>query len=70
MEADSARQDQNVQKILKAVTISGSASLNPIYCEGTLFQKFKYENVIQMKNKPDPALLGGSYLFNEMKKGH
>jgi hypothetical protein len=21
-----------------------------------------------MKNKPDPALLGGSYLFNEVKK--
>jgi hypothetical protein len=55
-------------EILKAVTISGSASLNPIYCEGQLFQKFKYENVIRMKNKPDAALLGGSYLFNEFKK--
>jgi hypothetical protein len=54
MEADSDRQDQNVRKILKAVTISGSA--NPTYCEGQLFQKFKYENVIKMKNKPDPAL--------------
>jgi hypothetical protein len=21
-----------------------------------------------MKNKPDPALVGGSYLFNEIKK--
>jgi hypothetical protein len=30
IEADSDRQDQNVQKILKAVTISGSASSNPI----------------------------------------
>jgi hypothetical protein len=30
MEADSDRQDQNVRKILKAVTISGSASSNPI----------------------------------------
>jgi hypothetical protein len=68
MEADSDRQDQNVRKILKAVTISGSASSNPIYCEGQLFQKFKYENVIKMKNKPDPALLGGSYLFNEIIK--
>jgi hypothetical protein len=56
MEADSDRQDQNVQKILKAVTISGSASSNPIYCEGQLFRTFKYENVIKMKNKPDPAL--------------
>jgi hypothetical protein len=66
MEADSDRQDQNVRKILKAVTISGSASSNPIYCEGKLFQNFNYENVIKMKNKPDPVLLGGSYLFNEI----
>jgi hypothetical protein len=36
MEADSDRQDQNARKILKAVTISGSASTNPIYCEGQL----------------------------------
>jgi hypothetical protein len=56
------------EKILKAVTISGSASTNPTYCEGQLFKKFKYENVIKMKNKHDPALLGGSYLFNEIKK--
>jgi hypothetical protein len=70
MEADSDRQDQNVRKILKAVTISGSASTNPIYCEGQLFKKFKYENIIKMKNKTDPALLEGSYLFNEIKKGH
>jgi hypothetical protein len=70
MEADSDRQDQNVRKILKAVTISGSASTNPIYSEGQIFKKFKYENVIKMKNKADPALLGGAYLFNEIKKGH
>jgi hypothetical protein len=68
MEADSGRQDQNVQKILKAVTISGSASSNPIYCGGQLFKKFKYQNIIKMKNKPDLALVGGSYLFNEIKK--
>jgi hypothetical protein len=66
MEADSDR--QNVRKILKEVTISGSASSNPMYCESQLFQKFKYENVIKMKNKPEPALLGGSYLFNKIKK--
>jgi hypothetical protein len=30
MEAYSDRQDQNVQKILKAVTISGTASTTPI----------------------------------------
>jgi hypothetical protein len=34
MEADSGRQDENVRKILKTVTISGSASTNTIYCEG------------------------------------
>jgi hypothetical protein len=37
IEADSDRQDQNVRKILKAVTISESASSNPIYCEGQPF---------------------------------
>jgi hypothetical protein len=39
MEANSGRgrQDPNVQIILKMVTISGSASTNPIYCEGQLF---------------------------------
>jgi hypothetical protein len=56
------------------VTISGSANSNPIsnpiYCKGQLFQTFKYEIVIKMKNKPVPALLGGLYLFNEIKKGH
>jgi hypothetical protein len=31
MEADSDLQDQNVRKILTAVTISGSAGTNPIY---------------------------------------
>jgi hypothetical protein len=30
-EAESDRHDQNVRKILKVVTISGSASSNPIY---------------------------------------
>jgi hypothetical protein len=70
MEAYSDRQDQNGRKILKAVTISGSASSNLIYCKGQLFKKFKYENVTKMKNQPDTALVGGSYLFNEIKKGH
>jgi hypothetical protein len=27
-----------------------------LYYEGQPFQKFKYENVIKMKNKPVPAL--------------
>jgi hypothetical protein len=68
MEADSDWQNQKMRKILKAVTISGSASTNPMYCEGQIFYKFKYENIIKMKNKPDPDLSGGSYLFNEIKK--
>jgi hypothetical protein len=68
MESDSDRQDQIGRKILKAVTISGSASSNPIYCKGQLFKKFKYENLSKMEYKSDPALVGGSYLFNEIKK--
>jgi hypothetical protein len=36
MEAEADRQDQNVRKSLKAVTISGSTSTNPMYCEGQL----------------------------------
>jgi hypothetical protein len=39
MEADSDRQDQNVQIILKEVTIPVSASTAPIYCEGQLLKK-------------------------------
>jgi hypothetical protein len=50
IKADSDRQDQNGRKILKAVTILGSASSNPIYCVGQLLKKFKYKNVIKMKN--------------------
>jgi hypothetical protein len=56
MEADSDPQDQNVRKILKAVKILGSASSNPIYYEGQLLKKLKYQNVIKIKNKPDSAL--------------
>jgi hypothetical protein len=59
-----------VRKILKAVTISGSASSNPIYCEGQLFQKFKYENVIKIKNKPDPALQEVHIYSMKSIKGH
>jgi hypothetical protein len=33
-------------------------------------KKFKYEDLLEIKNKPDPALLGTSYLSNEIKKGH
>jgi hypothetical protein len=57
-------------KILKAVTTSGSANFKSYILRRSTLKKFKYENVIKMKNKPDPALVGGSYLFNEIKKGH
>jgi hypothetical protein len=45
------------------------------YSEGSLpgqhnFLKFKHENIIKMKNKPDPALLRPSNLSNEIKKGY
>jgi hypothetical protein len=48
------------RKIRGTVTIPlpGMSNLN----------KFKYENVHKMKNKPDPALLRTSYLSNEIKK--
>jgi hypothetical protein len=60
----------NMRNMIPPGIISGSASSKPIYCEGQIFQKFKYENLIKMKNELDPALLGGSFLFNEIKKGH
>jgi hypothetical protein len=67
MEADSDRQYKNVRKILKAETIQGSASTTPAYYKGQL-TKIKYENIIKMKNKPDPALSRSSFLVNEIKK--
>jgi hypothetical protein len=33
-----------------------------------VFLKFNYENVFKIKNKPNPALLGTSYLSNKIKK--
>jgi hypothetical protein len=47
-EADSDRQDQNARKILRMVTISGSAFTTLINYEGHLIRKFKYENVIKI----------------------
>jgi hypothetical protein len=35
-----------------------------------LFYKFKYEDLFKIKNKPDPVLLGTSYLSNGIKKGY
>jgi hypothetical protein len=56
-----------VPKVLRMVT-------RIPYSEGSLphkhnFFKFMRENVIKMKNKPDPALLRHSNLSNEIKKG-
>jgi hypothetical protein len=52
--------------------LDGKKSRIP-YSEGSLSRKhnilkFKHENVIKMKNKPDPALLQPLNLSNEIKK--
>jgi hypothetical protein len=52
----SNRWDQNAGKIFQTLTIPGSAA------NANIFLKFKYENLIKIKNKPDPALFGTSYL--------
>jgi hypothetical protein len=63
IDSDSGRQDQNSPKILRTVTIPGSADSNLIYTDNTnFFKNFNYEDFFKMKNKPDPALLGTSYL--------
>jgi hypothetical protein len=46
--ADSGRYDQNARKVLRTVTIPGSAAPNPIYWQCQL-KKFKYEDLIKMK---------------------
>jgi hypothetical protein len=68
MEADSDRQDQNVLKNLKLYQFQGQQLQLLHTTKVNLFKKFKYKNVIKMKNKPDPVLLRSSYLFNEIKK--
>jgi hypothetical protein len=63
------------------VSVGSPRTKNPLdgnkfrtpYSEGSLphkhnFLKFKHENVIKMKNKPDSALLRPSNLSNEIKK--
>jgi hypothetical protein len=56
MDADPDREDQNAQYILRTVTIIVSATPNPINYKCQIKKKLKYENVIQMKNKPDLPL--------------
>jgi hypothetical protein len=43
---------------------------NYLYRDRQLFLKFRDENVIKKKNKPDPVLVQTSYLSNETKKGN
>jgi hypothetical protein len=43
------------------VTIAGFLML-------MLKDKLKFKNCIEMKNKPDPALIQTTYLSNEIKK--
>jgi hypothetical protein len=49
MEADSARQDQNVRKIHQEVTSSGSASTNPIYCGSQLLKNLNTKTSLKWK---------------------
>jgi hypothetical protein len=57
------------QKILPMVTSPGILTRKDLYGISLIFLKFKHENVIKMKNKPDPVLLRPSSLSNEIKKG-
>jgi hypothetical protein len=56
------------EKILLTVTIPGSLTQKDLYRDRQLFLKFRYENVIIKKHKPDPALVQTSHLSNEIKK--
>jgi hypothetical protein len=55
--ADESLQDQNARKILRTVTISGSVTPNAL-CWNVNFFKTQFENLNEMKDKPDPALFG------------
>jgi hypothetical protein len=50
------------------ITSPGFLTRKDLYRISIIFFKFKHENVIKMKNKPDPALLQPSNLSNEIKK--
>jgi hypothetical protein len=59
-------------RVLRVLAPDGK---NSRILEGSLpikhnFLTLKHENVIKMKNKPDPALLRLSNLSNEIKKGY
>jgi hypothetical protein len=46
----------------RTLTIPGSAAPNLLYSQCQLKEKIKYETLIEMKNKLDPALSGTSRL--------
>jgi hypothetical protein len=54
------------QKILRMVTSPGFLTRTLPHKHN--FLKLKHENIIKMKNKPDPALLKPSNLSNEINK--
>jgi hypothetical protein len=56
MDADPGRQDQNMRKILRTVTIQGSVVPNCSLTQMSTFLKFKYENANKIKNKPVAAM--------------
>jgi hypothetical protein len=58
------------RKVLRMVTILGFLTLKDLYRQSTFLKKFKNENIIKMKNKPDPAILQTSFPSNEIKKWH
>jgi hypothetical protein len=56
------------RKILRMITSPGFLTRKDLYRISIIFSKFKHENVIKMKNKPDPTLLGPSNLSIKIKK--
>jgi hypothetical protein len=42
---------------LHLATLTSPLTQKDLYCDPTTFLKFRYENVIKNKNKPDPALV-------------
>jgi hypothetical protein len=49
MDADSDRLDQNLQKIFRTLTISGSATTNPKYYEYKQFKNLKATTFLKRK---------------------
>jgi hypothetical protein len=47
--ADSDRQDQSARKILRTVTIPGSATSNPLYCRCQLVKNLNTKTSIKLK---------------------